>query len=565
MIEANPAPPNVFLFTIAPATGAAPEELDARLLAQSSVFCLAARPSLAPGVFSHRILLAAGGSRVWQITFEGVDIPPDDHTPSEALSDALLAEVRERVDGFGDVIASAAYVDLSLPPPGLDCGRDAEAHGGVVSFSDDEPPWEDYAEGSKKPEAGAEIAESALAQIEQVRAAVPAEPGLKPWGKGHMYAGNADKAHLAYLKSYFQARATQSSASDRRKIIAFRAFQSREGSTAAINTYDNQIVTWGTGWGGLGLMGKVVERAVASRAVRDLFGSAGLRYRGKNVYDVVDLKTKRVVTGSKPALEVIRKSLPLLYLLIKAARDPSTRDAVTEAQLVTFMEGSASIGRSDEVATQALFNLIAHLKHWAPAYVIGCLEWALPKVDGEASPARDRLLAPLIGRYFYGKARKYKWIPDWKQFQLYWKHMRDDGLDCMSDPFVMASAPPAEDPFAGETAPPKPAPTPSKPPEESATILKNKPLAGVPELEKAACGQGSIQKGAKGAAVKAIQEALIHLGFEVPGGADGVFGNGVEGAVKKFQAKSSLAADAVIGPKTLKTMDQKLGALRAAS
>jgi hypothetical protein len=558
MAEASTGSPNVFMFTIAPAPGVAPGDLDARLLAQAGAFGLASRPELAPEVFEHRILRGADGARVWQIVFAGLDVPISEHAPSDSLSDALLLEVRERLGEQGEVVASAAYIDLSLPPPGPDCGRDPGA-GGAVSFADDAIPWEDYASGSGKEETGAEIPDSVLDEIKQTRDSIPVEPALKPWGKGHIYFGNTDKPHIAYLKAYFEQRAAQASPSDRRKIIAFRTFQSREGSTASINTYDNQIVTWGTGWGGLGLMGKVVGFAVTNRTVRDRLGGAGVRYRGKNVYDVVDLQSKRVVTGSKPALEVIRGSLPLLYLLIQTSRDPSTRDAVTEAQLRAFMEGSANIPRSDEIATQALFNLVAHLKHWAPGYVIGCLEWALPRAGGDGPSAdRDRILAPLIGRYFYGKARKFKWIPDWKQFQLYWKHMKDDGLDCLSDPFITASASPTADPFAeagGQPAPAESAPVAAA---ESAPILKSKLLAGRSDLEAVARGAAALRKGAKGAGVKAMQEALIQLGYEVPGGADGVFGPGVERAVKAFQEKNDLEADGVVGAGTLKVMDVKL-------
>lgn len=560
MIDANAGSPNVFMFTIEPAAGVLPEDLDARLLAQLGAFGLASRPELAPEVFEHRILRGLGGARVWQIAFAGPDVPISEHDPSGSLSDALLEEVRDRLANLGEIVASAAYIDFSLPPPGPDCGREPGIDG-ALTFLDVAIPWEDYATGSGKAEAGAGLPDGILDEINQVRGSIPTEPALKPWGKGHIYFGNKDKPHIAYLKAYFEQRAAQASPSDRRKINAFRAFQSREGSTASINTYDNQIVTWGTGWGGLGLMGKVVGFAVASRAVREKLGSAGVRYRGKNVYDVVDLASKRVVTGSKPALEVMRGSLPLLYLLIHAARDPSTRDAVTEAQLRAFMEGSAHIPRSDEIATQALFNLVAHLKHWAPAYTIGCLEWALPRAGGdEPSIERDRILAPLIGRYFYGKARKYKWIPDWKQFQLYWKHMKDDGLDCLGDPFIMASAPPVGDPFTEDGGVPNPVPAEDRPvtPAESAPVLKNKPLAGQSELEGVARGGTALRIGAKGAGVKAVQEALLQLGYEVAGGADGVFGPAVERAVKAFQEKGDLKVDGVVGAATLKAMDEKL-------
>jgi hypothetical protein len=180
------------------------------------------------------------------------------------------------------------------------------------------------------------------------------------------------------------------------------------------------------------------------------------------------------------------------------------------------------------------------------------MEWATPQAgDGPPSEDRDRRLATLIGRYFYGKARKSNWIPDWKQFQLYWKHMKEDGLDCLSDPFIQASAPPTEDPFA---APPQAGVTP---------MLKNPPLAGEPELEAVAAGNGVLRKGAKGAGVKALQEAMIALAIDVPGGADGVFGPNLERAVRAYQEKQRLSVDGVVGRKTLEALDAGLGTATA--
>lgn len=547
--------PNVFVFHIARAPGTSSPQLESALLHGAATFALAARPTLAPLLFSHRILRGAGGGHAWEIAFDGAHDAPVEEAPAEGLDEVILAEVRATIAGLGEVESSTAYCDLTIPAPGPGFGR-AHASGAVPFADDDLPRWEDYAAGSGAPESGAEIDPDVLAEIEQSRADVPVEPGLKKWGPGHMYAGTGDPSHRAYLNGYFEARAAKASPADRRKIVAFRAFQSREGSTAAINTYDNQIVTWGTGWGGLGWLGKVMERAVADETLRDTLGRAGLRYRGKNVYDVVDLESSLVVTGTKDALEVVRHSVSLLNLLIFVARDPSTRDAATEAQLRTFMAGSGDISGAGAIATQALFNLIAHLKHWAPGYVMGCLEWAAPQAgDGPPSEARDRRLAVLVGRYFYGKARNFRWIPDWKQFQLYWKHMKDDGLDCLSDPFITASAPPDDDPFV--SAPPVVA-EPCKPP--PASILKNPPLAGQPDLEAAAGGKGTIRKGAKGAGVKALQEALMKLCIDVPGGADGSFGPGLERAVEAFQEQQGLGADGVVGAATLKAIDARLAA-----
>src|SRR5262249_416912 len=108
--------------------------------------------------------------------------------------------------------------------------------------------------------------------------------------------------------------------------------------------------------------------------------------------------------------------------------------------------GSANIPGSDEVKTQALFTLCAHLKHWAPGYMVGALEWAVPRAgDGPPSEERDKILAPLIGRYFYGMAHKQAWKPDWHQVQGYFGDMKNDGLDCIDDPFIRAAGPPTEE------------------------------------------------------------------------------------------------------------------------
>lgn len=405
-----------------------------------------------------------------------------------------------------------------------------------ASFADEEPlPWHAYISDSGKPEAGQTISDALLAEFAAARNAIPREDHLKPHGKGHMYGGLEDKAHMAYIRDYLQQRMANADAAEKRKITAFLAFQAREGSTAAINTYDDQIVTWGTGWGGLGWLGSVVTRALANENVRDLFGKCGIRYRGKNTYDVVDLGNRRVVTGKKEALEVIRASMPLIWMLIHASRAPETRDAIIEAQLKTFLVSAADIGRAEAIATQALFNLVAHLRHWAPGYAAGCIEWALPQVEqGAPSVERDKRLAVLVGRYFYGKARKFAWIPDWKQFQLYWHHMKQDGLDCLDDPFIRATAYPTDDPFAG-----------------AASVSPMPGAAPHPDLQAVSAGHITLRKGARGPAVAAMQEKLLQLRYPLPKGANGEFDADVEGAVKAFQKAQGLTADGVVGPRTM--------------
>jgi hypothetical protein len=283
-----------------------------------------------------------------------------------------------------------------------------------------------------------------LDTIAACRARVPIEPGLKPQGSGHYYTGISDKDHLGYLTSYLQAKADSAGAGDRRKILAFLAILPREGTTAAINTYDNQIVTWGTGWGGLGGLGRVMGELVRDPTAKAALEACGLSYLGGNQYAVADLDGGQTVTGQKPALEVVRRTPALLHLLISVAKDPATRDAVTEAQLAAWMATSGNLPGGDAIFTQALYNFCTHLKHWAPGYMDGAVTWAASQVAGDPSETRDRQLAPLVVRYFYAKA-KGKWIPAWKQMQQYVGHVKADGLDVSADPVLAASSPPTDD------------------------------------------------------------------------------------------------------------------------
>ena len=61
---------------------------------------------------------------------------------------------------------------------------------------------------------------------------------------------------------------------------------------------------------------------------------------------------------------------------------------------------------------------------------------------------------------------------------------------------------------------------------------------------------GSIAQGARGTAVKAVQQALIKAGIPVPGGADGIFGAATKGAVQRFQQAKGLPATGIVDQQT---------------
>ncbi|HTN82182.1 MAG TPA: hypothetical protein VL242_00785, partial [Sorangium sp.] len=205
---------NVFLFDIAAAQGGA-EEVERALLSRTSAIALGAFPTLDPALFAHRILRGEGASYTWEIGLDEIE-----EARRAELHAALLEQIQASLAGVAELRSSAAYADLSLPAPGIDSARARESRGGgrseALSFADGElPVWEDHARGSGAVEAGSALPGDLTAEIAQRRAAVPAEPGLKPWGAGHIYTGSADEAHLAYLHGYFHARAAKASPADR--------------------------------------------------------------------------------------------------------------------------------------------------------------------------------------------------------------------------------------------------------------------------------------------------------------------------------------------------------------
>ena len=65
----------------------------------------------------------------------------------------------------------------------------------------------------------------------------------------------------------------------------------------------------------------------------------------------------------------------------------------------------------------------------------------------------------------------------------------------------------------------------------------------------AALEAATLHNGSRGEAVRALQQALIDLGY-LKGKADGIFGNQTENAVRAFQAAKKLTADGLAGKKT---------------
>ena len=88
--------------------------------------------------------------------------------------------------------------------------------------------------------------------------------------------------------------------------------------------------------------------------------------------------------------------------------------------------------------------------------------------------------------------------------------------------------------------------------------LKSSRFAGDEVLEACYDNERSLGKGDTGASVEKVQQALIVLGFPIPEvGANGVFGIETDLAVRSYQESRKLTVDGVIGPTTIKSLDEE--------
>lgn len=86
--------------------------------------------------------------------------------------------------------------------------------------------------------------------------------------------------------------------------------------------------------------------------------------------------------------------------------------------------------------------------------------------------------------------------------------------------------------------------------------LQSPHFAGVRRCEDALAGTRLLTRWqTDGDATRALQETLAAIGFD-PGPVDGLWGPRTDGAVRRFQVAQGLSADGLIGPKTMKALDQ---------
>jgi peptidoglycan hydrolase-like protein with peptidoglycan-binding domain len=91
-------------------------------------------------------------------------------------------------------------------------------------------------------------------------------------------------------------------------------------------------------------------------------------------------------------------------------------------------------------------------------------------------------------------------------------------------------------------------------------MIRSRRLGRQQQLQNASRNAPPLKKGAAGAGVAALQDALVDLGFDLRRSLaqrkpDGIYGDETEAAVRAFQKKFGLASDGEAGTRTLAKID----------
>jgi len=297
----------------------------------------------------------------------------------------------------------------------------------------------------------AEVPAEVLEAVRRNRARYPAKALKAVTGKyagDHHYDYKPPDSHAQWAKGYFQKKADAAQGVDRMVARAFGVLLDLEGRPASLQTYDNQIVTWGVGLGAKGDGVHAFEEMNKDAGMKKLLDGLGINYE-KGDYQVVDLAAKKVVSsaaGQKgddnrhlPPLKSWRQQVDLLSAIIGISEDEATREAVAESQYAVYLSNSTRWPGKDKVFTVALFVMIVHMHHWMPAiakYGFNVEKEFQAVGGGTPSVETDKKLAPRIANayvryardYFVPKGKKdsYDDVRDRTKRKL-WAEMRQEG------------------------------------------------------------------------------------------------------------------------------------------
>ena len=223
------------------------------------------------------------------------------------------------------------------------------------------------------------------------------------------------------------AATTGGSRADSHVARTFKGLYTKEGLPASMQTYDDQVVTWGVGQGAKGNGKETVALLKKDAEMKAIIDGFGFEYDKKHyTMHVVDTKQKKVISSTPgdpknidswgddnrhlPPLEAWRRQMDLLTAFIGIAEDTATRERCAEAQYAIYKHTSTRWSGQDKVFSYSLYLMIAHLFAWLPTagntgiYVEN--EWKAIKGD-TPSNANDAKMAPRILRAFITEGRKW--------------------------------------------------------------------------------------------------------------------------------------------------------------
>ncbi len=241
------------------------------------------------------------------------------------------------------------------------------------------------------------------------------QPVLVRFGGENHFDYTPPKSHKKWATDYAQKTHVDSAKDVIEQHVgkAWVQMLTNEGMPASFQTYDNQIVTWGVGFGGMGDGIYVFDEMNKDAKLARLLDDVGMNYGGGR-YHVVDVVNKKVV--STPAkkrdahyfpLDAVRQQMDLMSALVGMSEDPATRVTIAEAQWRVYKKNSTTWGGQDKVFGMPLYFLMTHMHHWLPAIANGVDVGALFATLGATTPTADTdaKLAQLVGNAFARTAK----------------------------------------------------------------------------------------------------------------------------------------------------------------
>jgi hypothetical protein len=141
-----------------------------------------------------------------------------------------------------------------------------------------------------------------------------------------------------------------------------------EGSSASINAYDSQMVTWGRGLGAVtGGLNPTMTELFKDSAVAEAFLKMGVCFRN-NTWMVVNTATGAVETG-RNALAIMQADPHILAAMIDIGEGAGTKQQIADAQWKGIKaHGTAQVPDFALDWDMSVLQLVAHITHWGPAY-----------------------------------------------------------------------------------------------------------------------------------------------------------------------------------------------------